>query len=328
MRACVLNTRTTEETAASPSSLLLSAKLNPHQSTDPSPPHHTDHSAQALQRFVCASVFPECPHDGFGVPFKPVCRPTCREAEAACGVPLSCDFLQSSDCTATPTAAADGMGGLEEGFFLLKDDQGPYEPLPYLYGALLAVWTALSLVWLFNVRTLVPAAPTRVIHIHTHAYSPDPPKHTPHPHPHPAQICRPHATSSGQRHRPASRLCTILTCVPLAKVAMMLLSLSFWSTCVTWGVCSFWMGVSLINCQLLYETFSLVGFVLIAKGWCITRPGFHPHEWRTVIVLMCAFYLASSSLLLVRRVRSRWMLLSALHIIRAQRLTMRPPPRN
>ena len=143
-------------------------------------------------------------------------------------------------------------------------------------------------------------------------------------------------TSTGQRHRPASRLCRLLTCVPLAKLAMMLLSLSFWSTCVAWSYCSFWMGVSLINCQLLHETSSLVGFVLIAKvrinrdtqsiapllpvgipvsrrvaarpfyykGWCITRPGFHPNEWRTVIILMCAFYLASSSLLLVRRVRT------------------------
>lgn len=25
------------------------------------------------------------------------------------------------------------------------------------------------------------------------------------------------------------------------------------------------MGVSLINCQLMYETFSLIGFVLVAK---------------------------------------------------------------
>ena len=62
------------------------------------------------------------------------------------------------------------------------------------------------------------------------------------------------------------------------------------------------MGVSLINCQLMYETFSLIGFVLIAKGWCITRPNFHPNEWRTVIILMCSFYLASSSLLLIRRI--------------------------
>ena len=103
------------------------------------------HSARALRRFVCAGVFPECPHEGVGV--KSVCRPTCREAEAACGLPLACDFFQSKDCT---HAGVDMM--VEDGFFMLKDDQGPYEPLPYLYGGLLGVWLALSLVWVYNVR--------------------------------------------------------------------------------------------------------------------------------------------------------------------------------
>ena len=34
---------------------------------------------RSLQRFVCASVFPECPNEGLGVPFVPVCRTLCRE---------------------------------------------------------------------------------------------------------------------------------------------------------------------------------------------------------------------------------------------------------
>lgn len=97
---------------------------------------------KVLQRFVCASVFPECPNEGFGAPFIPVCRKLCREAETECGIPLSCEFFQSKDCTAA----------LDEGFFILKDDQGPYEPLPYLYGVLLLVWIALSVVWLYHVR--------------------------------------------------------------------------------------------------------------------------------------------------------------------------------
>lgn len=39
---------------------------------------------------------------------------------------------------------------------MLKDDQGPYEPLPYLYGGLLAVWVLLSLAWIDNVRVYKP----------------------------------------------------------------------------------------------------------------------------------------------------------------------------
>lgn len=120
---------------------------------------------RALQRYVCASVFPECPSadqpgmDTIGSigAFQPVCRSVCREvkaqrglrvcsmtcavaahcldawdqtasdgscrlrwllracaqAEMECGLTLSCGSLPVRDCTAA----------MEEGFFVLKDDQ-------------------------------------------------------------------------------------------------------------------------------------------------------------------------------------------------------------
>lgn len=34
----------------------------------------------------------------------------------------------------------------------------------------------------------------------------------------------------------------------------------------------------------------------------MTRPTFASNEWRNLVILMCSFYLASSSLLLIRRV--------------------------
>jgi hypothetical protein len=43
----------------------------------------------------------------------PAPRPSDDQAELDCGIPLSCDFFQAKDCTAA----------VEDGFFILKDDQ-------------------------------------------------------------------------------------------------------------------------------------------------------------------------------------------------------------
>lgn len=43
-------------------------------------------------------------------------------------------------------------------------------------------------------------------------------------------------------------------------------------------------------------------FILIAKGWTITRDNFAANEWRGVIVALSAFYM-SNSIILVLQVR-------------------------
>ena len=100
------------------------------------------------------------------------------------------------------------------------------------------------------------------------------------------------------------KLCRYLLLIPGTKCLMMIISVLFWSSCHKWGFCSFWLGVVLINCQLFYETFTIVTFSLISKGWCITRSRLSIYEWRALVLLMCSFYLVSSCLLLLRRIVS------------------------
>jgi hypothetical protein len=38
------------------------------------------------------------------------------------------------------------------------------------------------------------------------------------------------------------------------QVLVMVLGTSFWSTCESWKMCSFWLGVAFINCHLMFET--------------------------------------------------------------------------
>jgi hypothetical protein len=65
-------------------------------------------------------------------------------------------------------------------------------------------------------------------------------------------------------------------------------------------MCSFWMGVSLVNMQLVYETGQMLVFVLIAKGWTITREYFGASEWRGVIMALSAFYMTNSIILVLQ----------------------------
>lgn len=75
----------------------------------------------------------------------------------------------------------------------------------------------------------------------------------------------------------------LLTVVPVVKLATSLIAWAFWATCAQWGECSWWLGVSWINMQLIHETCYFLGFVLIAKGWCITRQTFDREEVRRAL---------------------------------------------
>jgi len=94
-------------------------------------------------------------------------------------------------------------------------------------------------------------------------------------------------------------LCRAISGIPVVKCVVLIFGVSFWSTCVSWDMCSFWMGVSLINAHLVYETGEMVIFILIAKGWSITRDNFSANEWRGVIMSMAGFYMANSIVLVL-----------------------------
>ena len=44
--------------------------------------------------------------------------------------------------------------------------------------------------------------------------------------------------------------------------------MAFWATCVQYKMCSFWMGVSLVNTQLVYET----GQMMVRTITSLSRP--------------------------------------------------------
>jgi hypothetical protein len=94
--------------------------------------------------------------------------------------------------------------------------------------------------------------------------------------------------------------CRAVSGVPVIKSIVLTFGLAFWGTCNTWKMCSFWIGVSVVNTQLVYETAQMVVFLLIAKGWTITRIAFHPNEWRAMIVVMSAFYMVNSIVLVLQ----------------------------
>eukprot|EP01041_Mallomonas_annulata_P011557 gene11557-24170_t len=92
-------------------------------------------------------------------------------------------------------------------------------------------------------------------------------------------------------------ICRAVAGLPVIKVVVLSLGLSFWTSCLSWGMCSFWLGVSLLNSHLVYETGILVTFLLLAKGWGIQRETFPQNEWRGVIMSMSAFYMTNSIIL-------------------------------
>ena len=95
-------------------------------------------------------------------------------------------------------------------------------------------------------------------------------------------------------------ICKLVSLFPALKIITTILSICFWSTCENWRICSFWLGVSLINFNLVYESTQVIVFLLIAKGWSIVRQAFFPGEWRSVVVTMILFYLLNAIILIIR----------------------------
>jgi hypothetical protein len=56
---------------------------------------------------------------------------------------------------------------------------------------------------------------------------------------------------------------------------------------------------------VVYETGQMLVFLLIAKGWTITRDTFKANEWRGVIIALSSFYM-SNSIIIVLQVRKRY----------------------
>lgn len=89
-------------------------------------------------------------------------------------------------------------------------------------------------------------------------------------------------------------LCRAVAGLPLIKIVSVSIGISFWATCEKWGMCSFWLSVAYENTNLIFDTCLLGCFMLVGKGWSISRQVVPPQEWRMVLILMSTFYLATS----------------------------------
>jgi hypothetical protein len=80
-------------------------------------------------------------------------------------------------------------------------------------------------------------------------------------------------------------ICRAVASIPYVKVIVLTFGVAFWITCSLWQQCSFWLGVALLNAQLIYEAGQMIILLLIAKGWSITTQNLETAEWLEYILM-------------------------------------------
>ena len=77
--------------------------------------------------------------------------------------------------------------------------------------------------------------------------------------------------------------------LPLMKLSFVLIAIVFWSHCESEMMCNLSVGILLVAIHLIFETVVAICFLLIAKGWRLTRQSFSIIEKRRVIFAICFF---------------------------------------
>ncbi|XP_068638529.1 uncharacterized protein [Aristolochia californica] len=93
------------------------------------------------------------------------------------------------------------------------------------------------------------------------------------------------------RHFQANNLQWTLASVPLVKALQLALSFLFWYSCFNRQICSLWMSFGVYVTGVLFQTASLVSFLLISHGYCIVCERLSIPERRITASLGCALYL-------------------------------------
>jgi hypothetical protein len=96
---------------------------------------------------------------------------------------------------------------------------------------------------------------------------------------------------------PLSRM---LRPLPVLKVAVVVLCVTFWYTCESWMLCSFWISVFVSNCQLLYASAAMLAFCQISMGCGLSQPSMSEPQRKSLLLLLTIFYLINSALLVVK----------------------------
>ncbi|KAM7483772.1 hypothetical protein LguiB_008355 [Lonicera macranthoides] len=93
------------------------------------------------------------------------------------------------------------------------------------------------------------------------------------------------------RHFQSNNLQWTLASIPLIKALQLTLSFLFWYSCFYLQICSLWMSFGVYVTGVLFQTASLVSFLLISHGYCIMCERLSVPERRATAALGCVFYL-------------------------------------
>lgn len=93
------------------------------------------------------------------------------------------------------------------------------------------------------------------------------------------------------RHFQTNNLQWSLASVPLLKALQLTLSFLFWYSCFYIQTCSLWMSFGVYVTGVLFQTASVVSFLLISHGYCIMSEHLSVTERRTTASIGCIFYL-------------------------------------
>ncbi|KAG8643397.1 hypothetical protein MANES_11G035900v8 [Manihot esculenta] len=94
------------------------------------------------------------------------------------------------------------------------------------------------------------------------------------------------------RHFQMNNLQWMLASVPLIKAVQLMLSFLFWYSCVYHEICSLWLSFGVYITGVLFQTASLVSFLLISHGYCIMCERLSATERRATAALGFVFYLS------------------------------------
>lgn len=93
------------------------------------------------------------------------------------------------------------------------------------------------------------------------------------------------------RNFQVSKLQWMLASVPMIKTLQLALSFSFWYSCTKFQICSLWISFGVYVTGILFQTASVVSFMLISHGYCIMYERLSIPERRKTAALGCVLYL-------------------------------------
>jgi len=152
-----------------------------------------------------------------------------------------------------------------DGYFLLDIEYGPYEPFHDIYLAFLVLWTLLFVSGIVMFFVVINEINDELF---------------------PLTL--------------GNSMIRMVIIVTVVKAGYVGITYSFWTTCLDWGECSYWLNVGRSNLKLVFETFLFLVLILIGKGWHISRDTISQFELRRTVLIVCLFYLGDSLLMVLQ----------------------------